>query len=255
MSKKLIQLQQWTPARVALGHVGNAIPTCAILKFQQDCAEARDAVHTVWNWQATQQQLQAHGETVVVVNSCTLSRTEYLKRPDLGRILSNESSEYLQSIRKAYDVVFIISDGLSAAAVEAHALPLLDKISSKLSSATLSLAPIVLAPYARVALSDEVGFYLNARIAVMFIGERPGLSASDSMGVYLTYAPKPGNTDSARNCISNIRPPEGLSYELATEKLLYLVKESLHRKLSGIGLKEETMVAIASNKNQIKRIS
>jgi ethanolamine ammonia-lyase small subunit len=237
MSKILKQLQHWTKARVSLGYTGHSIPTQEILKFNLARAQAIDAVHAKWNVDALEKKLKNAGEKVVVVNSQIQDRAEYLKRPDLGRILNDDSHNILQSISDNYDIVFIVSDGLSAIAVEKHFLPLWEHLKKLL---TFKMAPIILAPFARVALSDDIGFCVKAKLAVIFIGERPGLTASDSLGIYLTYQPKPGNLDSGRNCISNIHIPDGLSYTIAAEKLMFLIQESLRRKLSGIALKDET---------------
>jgi ethanolamine ammonia-lyase small subunit len=236
MSNDLKKLQQLTQARVALTRSGNSISTQEILKFNEDCAMARDAVHAVWNINAIKENCH---EECIQVKTVISDRNEYLKRPDLGRVLTNESREALTKIKNNYDVVFIVSDGLSATAIEKHFIPLWSHIKKLLLPYHLKIAPIILAPFSRVALSDEIGFYLNAKVSIIFIGERPGLTASDSLGIYLTYAPKPGNTDSNRNCISNIRPPDGLSYEVATKKLIYLLIESMKLKLSGIILKEK----------------
>lgn len=240
MNKKSDSLRQWTKARVALGHTGNAIPIKEILIFNQARALARDAVHATWDINSLQATLTQQSEQSIIVHSRVASRMEYLQRPDLGRQLDEQSHAILKSQPLNTDIVFIISDGLSATAIDTHFLPLWSTLQKHISSTSLNFAPLVLAPFARVALSDAIGFDLQAKLAVIFIGERPGLSASDSLGIYLTYAPKPGNTDAARNCISNIRPPDGLSYEHAAKKLLYLIQESLHRKLSGISLKEES---------------
>ncbi|MDR3490836.1 MAG: ethanolamine ammonia-lyase subunit EutC [Gammaproteobacteria bacterium] len=249
MSKSLKQLQLWTKARVVLGHSGNSIRTQEILKFNYACSRARDAVHAVWNVNSTRMDLEAMGEQVIVVTSHVLSRTDYLKQPALGGRLSEESRVVLEKINKDYDVVFIVSDGLSAIAVEKHFLPLWSKIKERLLQTNLRLSPVVLAPFSRVALSDDVGFYLKAKVSVIIIGERPGLTASDSLGIYLTYGPKPGNLDCARNCISNIRTPDGLSSKLGAEKLNFLLTESLKREISGIALKEETIETLFISHN------
>lgn len=238
MNKLLQQLHEWTTARVALNHAGNAIPMKEILKFNQARAEALDAVHTTWDFQKLKSDLEKQQQSVLIVNSKVTSRAEFLKRPDLGKNIDENSRKLLLSQPGNVDVVFIVSDGLSATAVQKHFLPLWHSIQTEKEN-QFTVAPIILAPFARVALSDEIGFDLRAKVSVIIIGERPGLTAYDSLGIYLTFAPKPGNTDSMRNCISNIHSPNGLSYDLAAKKLLYLLHESIARQLSGIMLKDE----------------
>lgn len=236
MTNELNKIRAFTNARVALNHVGSAIPTQAILKFNADRASAQDAVHAVWDVDRTKNSLENSGEQVIQVASAVTSREHYLKRPDLGRLLNEESRNQLKAMNTGCDVVFIFSDGLSATAIEKHAVPFWSHFKKALSAHNLIMAPLVLAPFSRVALSDEIGFYLNATVSIIIIGERPGLSAYDSLGIYLTFGPKPGNMDSARNCISNIHPPDGLSYAEGANKLLYLLLECMKHQLSGVGL-------------------
>ncbi|RSK33085.1 ethanolamine ammonia-lyase subunit EutC [Hymenobacter metallilatus] len=234
-------LRAYTAARIALGRTGSSVPLREALAFRLAHAHARDAVYSTLNLPHLTAGLRALALPVQPVRSRAETREQYLQRPDYGRQLAQESRQLLQDAGapEAADVALILADGLSATAVNEHALPLLHQLLPKLRQAGLRLAPGVLAEQARVALSDEIGELLGARLALMLIGERPGLSAPHSLGAYLTYAPRPGRTDEARNCVSNIRP-EGLPYAAAADKLLYLVQESLRRQLSGVALKDET---------------
>lgn len=172
-----------------------------------------------------------------------MDRTAYLQRPDLGRRLDQHSVQQLEARRPikadAYDVAFIIADGLSALAVQRHAIHFLNVMIPKCQQENWRLAPLTLVQQGRVAISDEIGMLLGARLAAILIGERPGLSSPDSMGIYMTYEPRTGKTDVDRNCISNVRS-EGLSYEMAAHKLFFLISEALRRGLSGVNLKDES---------------
>lgn len=174
------------------------------------------------------------------MRSAASDRATYLQRPDLGRRLDPASRERLTAAaRPGTDAVIVIADGLAASAAERHALPLLAALSPGLAAAGWRLAPIVVAEQARVALGDEVGEILGAALALILLGERPGLSAPDSLGAYLTWAPRRGRTDAERNCVSNIRPA-GLGYALAAGRLRYLMTEARRRRLSGVALKDES---------------
>ncbi len=222
-----------TRARIGLGRSGDGLPTEALLDFQYAHARARDAVHGAIDFDALASEI---GRPVIQVHSAAAERDSYLRRPDLGRRLDSPSREKLAGLlSEPTDAVFIVADGLSTA-VQNHALPLLALCLPALTDWTL--APVILAAQARVGLGDEIGALLKASMTVMLIGERPGLSVADSLGVYLTWAPRPGNSDAERNCISNIHA-HGLSYEAAAAKLVWLMKESRHRRLSGVGLKED----------------
>ncbi len=241
MSDPWHALRRFTQARIGLGHAGHALPTSALVEFQLAHASARDAVHAPWDIGQFAHDVDKLGLQTVSLSTPITDRVQYLKRPDLGRRLDAESHRRLQLLSgQNIDVALIISNGLSSTAVERHGVALLQAIVAAYSSRQLHIGPVCLATNGRVALSDEIGAALGARIVVVVIGERPGLSAADSLGIYLTYGPRPGNTDAERNCISNIRPPEGLSYEAAAAKLLYLSLESLRRRLSGVALKDET---------------
>ncbi|HEY3743840.1 MAG TPA: ethanolamine ammonia-lyase subunit EutC [Bryobacteraceae bacterium] len=220
------RLRDYTNARVGLGSVGHSLPTAALLDLNLDHARARDAVHRELG------ALPIAG--AIEVHSAARDRAEYLRRPDLGRRLNEASQGKL--IHGEYDAAIVIADGLSALAVERYAERTLTALEPYLRE--WSLAPIVIARQARVALGDEIGFRLGARMMVILIGERPGLSSPDSLGAYLTYDPRESRTDAERNCISNIRD-EGLKPEQAAYKLWFLMSEARTRKLSGIVLKED----------------
>jgi ethanolamine ammonia-lyase small subunit len=224
-----IDLTSFTTARVALGRAGNSLPTEELLRFQLDHARARDAVYA----ELDPRELPAPH---VLLHSSARNRGVYLRRPDLGRMLSDESSPRLQ--RGDYDVAIVMADGLSALAVQRHAAPLLEALMPLLAEENWRMAPMTVALQARVAIGDEIGQRLGARLVVMLIGERPGLMAPDSLGIYLTYNPRIGRMEAERNCISNVRP-EGLPYALAARKLHFLMTEARARKLTGVALKED----------------
>ena len=240
MTDPWIALRRFTQARIALGRAGHAVPTQALLDFQLAHAQARDAVQLPWNIDAFAGQLRDIGEETLILQTPVSNRSEYLRRPDFGRVLTEESRIRLCNFKaRGVDVALIVSNGLSSTAVERRGIALLQTILEGLRVRQFRIAPICLVANGRVALLDDIGSVLDARVAVIVIGERPGLSAADSLGIYLGYAPKQGNTDAERNCISNIHPPEGLSYESATRKLLYLIEESIRRGFSGVALKDE----------------
>jgi ethanolamine ammonia-lyase small subunit len=224
-----IDLTSFTTARVALGRAGNSLPTAELLRFQLDHARARDAVYA----ELDPRELPAPH---VLTHSAARNREVYLRRPDLGRMLSDESSARLQ--RADYDAAIVMADGLSALAVQRHAAPLLEALMPLLAEEDWRMAPMTVALQARVAIGDEIGQRLGARLMVMLIGERPGLMAPDSLGIYLTYNPRIGRMEAERNCISNVRP-EGLPYAPAARKLYFLMKETRARKLTGVALKED----------------
>jgi ethanolamine ammonia-lyase small subunit len=234
-------LHRFTQARIGLGRSGHGVPTSEHLKFQLDHARARDAVHWSWDLESFQKKLKKEKLPSFVLKTPAQTRTEYLARPDLGRKLSSESEKTLRSkFRKSYNIALLLSNGLSSSAIETHGLPFLKILMKELHESGFKASPIFLADNSRVALSDAVGAAVNAKMVVMLVGERPGLTSSDSLAMYLTYAPKVGNTDANRNCVSNIRPPEGLDYKNAVRKTLFLINESFRRKLSGVQLKDET---------------
>jgi ethanolamine ammonia-lyase small subunit len=234
-------LRSMTSARIALGRSGSSVPLRESLNFKLAHAHARDAVYSILNAGELMANLSAFNISIHKLHSRAFYRQEYLQRPDLGRRLNDVSAEHLKSldIKSGSDVALIVADGLSATAINRHASHVLSKLITNLNTQEISIAPITIVEHGRVAISDEIGALLNAKVAVIFIGERPGLSAYDSMGAYLTFNPHIGLTDDSRNCVANIRP-EGLDYELATAKILYLIKESLRLKMSGVMLKENT---------------
>ncbi|MCQ8127577.1 ethanolamine ammonia-lyase subunit EutC [Methylomonas rivi] len=233
-------LRRFTQARIALGRAGSGVTTAAYLEFQLAHAGARDAVQQTWNVDDFAEQLQQQSLAHIRLNTPVIDRTHYLRRPDLGRRLDDDSLQRLKQVAEpGFDVAIVISNGLSSTAVETHGMPLLQRIVARYTEMQLSIAPICLLPNARVAISDPIGALLHARLSVIVVGERPGLSAADSLGVYMTYAPREGNTDAERNCLSNIRPPDGLSYEAAAQKLAYLSREALRSGISGVLLKDD----------------
>ena len=231
-----------TRARIGLGRVGDAVPTPALLDLMLAHARARDAVHGAADFGAIAEALAPR--PVIEVRSRATDRTTYLRRPDLGRRLAPDCLPHLE--RGEWDVVFVVADGLSAAAVNRHAVPMLEACFARLHG--WKIAPIVLAREARVALGDEVGEALGAKLCALLVGERPGLSVRDSLGVYLTWEPHVGRVDSERNCLSNIHP-EGLSYDVAADKLVWLMTEAARRRLTGVDLKEDAPVALESGPN------
>ena len=232
-------LRAFTAARIGLGRAGNALPTRELLAFGLAHAQARDAVHVALDTAALQRELDADGVTHVAVHSAAADRPHFLRRPDLGRQLDAPSCERLLALPAGQmpDAVLVIADGLSARAVHSHALPLLRALHPLL--ADWQLAPIVIAEQARVALGDEIGALVKAAQVVMLIGERPGLSSPDSLGIYLTHGPRVGLTDADRNCISNVRP-EGLPPAAAAARLAWLMRAAHEMGRSGIGLKDDS---------------
>ncbi len=234
------RLRDATRARIGLGRVGNALPLGALLDFQLAHARARDAVHSPLDVEAVRAGL--HPVESVVVRSAAPDRAAYLRRPDLGRTLDPACLGVLEACRPpadGWDAVFVIADGLSPAAVQEHAAPLVHACLQRLPG--WSVAPVVVATQARVALGDEVSEVLGAQLCVVLIGERPGLSVANSMGVYLTYGPRVGRRDSERNCVSNIHG-DGLLSEAAAELVAWLMTEAARRKLSGVDLKDDRAV-------------
>lgn len=216
------------------------MPTREVLAFALAHATARDAVHAAIDFDALQAKLAALGLKTITLASEAGARARYLARPDQGRRLSSASRERAATAAATNsDVAIVIGDGLSASAVNAHAADLVAELLPHLDRLGLRLAPIAIAEGARVALGDEIGALMKARIVVVLIGERPGLSSPDSLGLYLTYDPRPGRTDAERNCISNVRG-EGLAPQLAAARLAWLVEHALNRRLTGIALKDES---------------
>jgi ethanolamine ammonia-lyase small subunit len=246
-------LRRYTPARVSLGQTGPAIPVHEQLRFQLDHALARDAVHARFDVSALVQGLRQRQIECIALRSAVMNefdndyRRVYLRRPDLGRTLHRESREILEqhsaNVAGRTEVVFVVVDGLSALAVERHALPLLEAVSNACDAKLWSFGPVCIVSQGRVAIGDEIGQLLQARLAVLLIGERPGLSAPDSLGVYITWDPRSGRTDAERNCISNIRH-EGLSYVDAARRILFYMDGAKRLQATGIALKENMGAAL-----------
>ncbi len=238
-SRPLADLRDLTPARVGLGRAGASLPTEALLSFTLDHARARDAVHAAFDAPAIVAGLHGLGLEAVEVSSRARERTDYLRRPDLGRTLDETSQHRLAGHGGGCRLAVVVGDGLSPAAVNAHAVPLIHSLLPRLAIDGIEIGRAVVASGARVALGDEIGAMLGARMTVMLIGERPGLSASDSLGAYLTFAPDIGRTDAERNCVSNIHKA-GLGYDEAAFRIAWLIREGLARGLTGVGLKDES---------------
>lgn len=255
------KLRDFTDARIGLGRAGISVPTKHLLQFQLAHAKAQDAVHTPLNTTQLRESLmdQDWSPTCapLMLHSRAMDRSTYLQRPDYGRLLSEESAQLLEEHRlnypEGYDLVIAVVDGLSALAIEQNTLPFLNALLSQLPIAkkgtndaldnalteAWTLAPICLVEQGRVAIGDDICQKLNAKCVLVLVGERPGLSSPDSLGLYLTWDAKVGRTDAYRNCISNVRPA-GLSYQEASHKARYLLKEARVRKLSGVQLKDRS---------------
>lgn len=247
-------LRQFTDARIALGRSGVSLPTAPQLAFQLAHAQARDAVHRGLDVARLAEGLSAAWPDApppcVLLHSAALDRHHYLQRPDLGRRLDAASLEVLSQLyrpafadtlvqERPYDLALVVADGLSALAIEQNAAPFLHALHQRMDGEGWRVAPLCIAQQARVAIGDEIGEALGAKAVVVLIGERPGLSSPDSMGLYLTWMPRVGLTDASRNCISNVRPA-GLAYADAALKLHYLLTQARVRQLSGVDLKDET---------------
>jgi ethanolamine ammonia-lyase small subunit len=245
MTRPLVQqnpwqsLRQFTRARIALGRAGHSQTTDTLLAFGLAHAQARDAVHQPLACEAVERALADAGFDSLRVHSAAPDRAHYLRRPDLGRQLDDDSRARLDRAggEAPFDAVFVIADGLSSLAAQRHAVPVLQAVRERLPG--WRLGPVVVAEQARVALGDEIGERLGARQVVMLIGERPGLSSPDSLGLYLTHGPRPGRSDAERNCISNVRP-EGLPYEQAAVKLAFLLHGAAALGCSGVRLKDDS---------------
>ena len=267
-------LRQFTDARIALGRAGVSLPTAAHLAFQLAHAQARDAVHLPLDVTGIAASLQALGLPTLMLHSQAFDRATYLQRPDLGRRLDAASLHTLaqwqatacnendarrstnnnggahpgdgspahRAMDAAFDLAFVVVDGLSALAIHQNAVPLVSSLLQRLQNDPAQnwrMAPLAVVKQGRVAIGDEVGEQLGANIVVVLIGERPGLSSPDSMGLYLTWTPRVGRTDAERNCISNVRPA-GLSIEAAAQTLHQLLTQMRLKQLSGVGLKIDT---------------
>lgn len=245
-------LKLLTQARIGLGHCGHSLPTKAQLEFQIAHARARDAIHIPWDLGFFGKKLENQvGLQVLELESQVQDRMQYLQRPDLGRRLDLSSTKKIndfQSIKNQnknpIDIAVIFTNGLSTLAIDNHGVMLAEKIIRKLQAQNFRLSPICLVANGRVAIADEVGQLFKAQLSLIIVGERPGLSVPDSLGLYLTYFPRIGKTDAERNCISNIREPDGLTYEESSEKTLYLCEMALSKRLSGVYLKDEMILPV-----------
>ena len=237
-----LALRDFTAARVEIARTGHSLRTTDLLTLRIAHAQARDAVHTPFNTDEILSKLQPEFRDCVLVRTMATNRTTYLHRPDLGRCLDEGSRISLKNRHGVYDVVFVLADGLSALAVQNHAAPTLEALSTALRGWTM--APLVVVEQARVAIGDQIAECLGAKQSVVLIGERPGMSSPDSLGCYLTWSPRQGLTDADRNCVSNIRGG-GLSYQAAAHRIAFLLIESRRRKLSGVLLKENAGEQIA----------
>ncbi len=238
MNDTWTHLRDFTAARIALGRAGGSLPTAPHLDFRLSHARARDAVLSPFDPEMLAEKLRALPAEVHVLESRARTRAEYLQRPDLGRELSPSSRKILLALPESPpDLVILISDGLSTTAAMRQSAPLLAALLPLLGN--WKIAPLLVVRHARVAIQDEAGALLNAKLSLILLGERPGLGSPDSLGSYFTFAPAPGRTDAERNCVSNIRP-EGLPPPAAAQKLHALLAASLRLQLSGIQLKDET---------------
>ncbi|MGG7445703.1 ethanolamine ammonia-lyase subunit EutC [Kosakonia oryzendophytica] len=233
-------LREFTDARIALGRSGASLPTREVLNFGLAHAQARDAIHQPFDSETLARQLHELGLNTQEAHSAAPDRHTYLNRPDLGRMLSDESRQTLAERRPpAHDLLLVIGDGLSSHAVHRQSVGLISALLPYLQTLGISLGPVVLAHQSRVALGDDIGETLGSKAVAILIGERPGLSSPDSLGVYLTWKPERQRIESERNCISNIRP-EGLGYDAAAFKLAWLLEQAFLRRLTGVRLKDES---------------
>jgi ethanolamine ammonia-lyase small subunit len=233
----LARLRRFTPARIGLDRAGSGQLTATSLQFMLDHARARDAVHAALDFGAIAQSLQDRGWRVVHVHSAAGDRTEYLRRPDLGRRLSPAGRLAIEGQEQGSDVAIVAADGLSALAIATNLLPVVDHLRPLLLAQRLTIGPLVLVEQGRVAIGDEIGELLDAKIAVVLIGERPGLSAADSLGAYITWRPRVGAMDSGRNCISNIRSG-GLAAEEGASQIDELIGQALIHAATGVRLND-----------------
>jgi ethanolamine ammonia-lyase small subunit len=231
-------LKEFTAARIGIGRTGVSIPIKQALALRLAHAHARDAVYSHLDVGKLDVELKQFNLPILHLHSKAGYREQYLQRPDKGRKLKRSSANHAAELAGDYDVVIMIADGLSATAVNEHTPGLLQQLIPLFITSKYKIAPLCLVQQARVAVGDKIGHLLGAKLSIMLIGERPGLSSADSVGAYLTYQPQPGLTDESRNCVSNIRP-QGLPFRAAAEKIFYLVQEAFRLKLTGVGLKDD----------------
>ncbi len=245
VARSLARLRRFTPARIGLGRAGSGQLTATGLQFMLDHARARDAVHAALDFDSIGQALQERGWEVVHVRSAAGDRTEYLRRPDLGRRLSPAGRGAIMNQSQGSDIAIVAADGLSALAIDFNLLPVLDCLRPLLAARRLTIAPIVLVEQGRVAIGDEIGELLDAKLAVVLLGERPGLSSADSLGAYVTWRPRVGRMDSSRNCISNIRAA-GLPPEEAASQIDDLIGGAFMHSATGVSLNELRFIEAAT---------
>lgn len=247
--------KKWTEARVALGRQGSSVPTAQHLAILEAQALARDSLWRLWDTRSLCTYLGEQKIPCFIGQTEVRDRQQYLMRPDLGRRLTAASSADLQARKGSWDneLLFCVTDGLATDAIDKHLQPFLQIFLPQLYQEAFFQQkpyPFVLLPSARVATADAVATAMQSRVSVIFVGERPGLSAHDSLGIYLTYEPRIGTLDSRRNCISNVRVPAGLSYEIASQQLLYLLRTSLRLGISGVDLKLDLALESAVDRQQ-----
>jgi len=247
------KLKNFTDARIALGRVGCSVPTKPLLEFQLAHAQAKDAVLQALHIELFKRKLSHLNHQLLLIQSCAVDKETYLKRPDLGRSLSENSRQELKHYQaqnpNKYDVVIVMGDGLSARAIDENAPVLIEHLMAEFKALKWSVAPLIIAQGSRVALGDEVAQILNAKMLVMLIGERPGLSSPDSLGIYYTYDAHLGCHDAMRNCISNVRPA-GLPILIATQRLIALMRKSLQLDFSGVNLKDEHEMTVEHQQHE-----
>ncbi|TVM19538.1 ethanolamine ammonia-lyase [Oceanidesulfovibrio indonesiensis] len=232
------ELKQFTDARISLGRCGSSLPLSEALSFRLAHARARDAVWSPFNAEGLSADIEALGCRCLRLASSVTDRSEYLTRPDKGRRLGEESRALLEKESTGYDLCLVVSDGLSSRAINENAVPFLERFLPLTRAAGLTVAPVCLVENGRVAIADEVASILEAKLTAILIGERPGLSSPNSMGIYMTYAPRQGATDEARNCISNVRQG-GMTIEAGVQKLAYLMETAFRMQTSGVALKDK----------------
>jgi ethanolamine ammonia-lyase small subunit len=243
-------LKVYTDARISLGRAGSSIPTKELLKFQLAHASARDAVYSKLNTEILQKEIELLNKESILLHSSAMDRFIYLKKPDLGRKLDENSIQILKenSILNP-DLCIVIGDGLSARSIQENTIPFLREFFSILDN-KYSQSKILIVEQARVGIVDSIGEIISPQICMILIGERPGLSSPNSMGIYFTYQPKLGRKDSERNCISNIRK-EGLGYKEAAKKSNFIIEQALNLKLTGVNLKDTMQISKPEDKLQI----
>lgn len=236
------EIRRYTDARIALGHAGSGLPTAAHLTFQAAHAKARDAVHTPLDVAALRADFDERGWPSMAVRSAAADRMTYLTRPDLGRRLSEDSIRELSQPTLAPDVALVVADGLSSTAVAANAAHFVAELKARLTAAGKTVSPLIVAVQGRVALADHVGEILQAKVAVIALGERPGLSAADSLGIYITWNPSRERIESERNCISNVRTG-GMAPQAAAAQAADLIEAMFHHGISGVALSAQLAAA------------